>query len=110
VKFRGVDYYDIDELLFDEEKMTKNLVREFSEREFEPLIADVFHQEKPLNMAELAPKMGELGMIGSFIPREDGGVGANYVTFGLISQETERIDSALGGFIRVQSGLIINHE
>ena len=107
MKFRGVDYYEIDELLSDEEKMTRNLVREFSEREVEPLIADAFHQEKPLNMAELAPKMGKLGMIGSFIPKEDGGVGANYVTFGLISRETERIDSALGGFIRVQSGLIM---
>jgi len=105
--FKGIDYYNIDDLLSEDEKMTRNLVREFSEKEILPLVADAFHQEKPLNMAEIAPKMGELGMIGAFIPREEGGVGTNYVTFGLISQETERIDSAYGGFVRVQTGLIM---
>lgn len=107
MKFQGVDYYNIDELLSEEEKMTQNLARDFFEKEVQPLVADAFHQEKPLNMEELAPKMGELGMLGAFIPKEDGGAGANYMSFGLISQEAERIDSALGGFIRVQTGLIM---
>ena len=106
MKFKGVDYYNIDELLSDEEKMTRNLVREFLEKEVEPLIADAFHQEKPLNMEEIAPKMGELGIIGACIPREYGGEGANYVTFGLICQEVERVDSALRSFIAVQYGLV----
>jgi len=107
MKFKGVDFYNLDELLSEEEKMTRNLVREFLEKEVEPLVTDAFHQEKPLNMEGLAPKFGELGMIGAFIPKEYGGVGANYLLFGLISQEAERIDSAVGGFIRVQSGLIM---
>ena len=68
MKFKGVDYYNIDELLSDEEKMTRNLVREFLEKEVEPLIADAFHQEKPLNMEEIAPKMAiELGMSSEFV-------------------------------------------
>ena len=70
MKFKGVDYYNIDELLSDEEKMTRNLVREFLEKEVEPLITDAFHQEKPLNMKEIAPKMGKLGIISACIPRE----------------------------------------
>jgi len=107
MKFRGVDYYNIDELLSDDEKMTRNLAREFLGKEVEPLVADAFHQEKPLNMQELAPKMGEPGLIGVFIPREYGGTGTNYVSFGLISQEAERVDSAVGSFIRVQSGLVM---
>jgi glutaryl-CoA dehydrogenase len=106
MKFKGVDYYNIDELLSDEEKMTRNLVREFLEKEVEPLIADAFHQEKPLNMKEIAPKMGKLGIISACIPREYGGEGANYVTFGLICQEVERVDSALRSFIAVQYGLV----
>jgi len=106
MKFKGVDYYNIDELLSDEEKMTRNLVREFLEKEVEPLIADAFHQEKPLNMEEIAPKMGKLGIISACIPREYGGEGANYVTFGLICQEVERVDSALRSFIAVQYGLV----
>ena len=106
MKFKGVDYYNIDELFSDEEKMTRNLVREFLEKEVESLIADAFHQEKPLNMEEIAPKMGELGIIGACIPREYGGEGANYITFGLICQEVERVDSALRSFIAVQYGLV----
>lgn len=107
MKFKGVDYYNIDELLSDEEKMTRSLVREFLEKEVEPLVADAFHQEKPLNMEELAPKMGELGLIGAFIPEEYGCAGTNYVSFGLMCQESERVDSAVRGFIGVQSGLVM---
>ena len=107
MKFKGVDCYNIDELLSEEEKMTRNLVREFLEKEVEPLVVDAFHEEKPLNMEELAPKMGELGMLGAFIPEEYGGAGANYVSFGLMCQESERVDSALRGFIEVQSGLVM---
>ena len=107
MKFKGVDYYNIDELLSEEEKMTRNLVREFLENEVEPLVTDAFHQEKPLNVEELAPKMGQLGMLGPFIPEEYGGAGANYVSFGLMCQESERVDSAVRSFIGVQSGLIM---
>ena len=107
MKFKGVDCYNIDELLSEEEKMTRNLIREFLEKEVEPLVVDAFHEEKPLNMEELAPKMGELGMLGAFIPEEYGGAGANYVSFGLMCQESERVDSAIRGFIEVQSGLVM---
>lgn len=107
MKFEGVDYYNIDELLSDEEKMTKNMVRDFLEKEIEPLVVNAFHQEEPLNMRELAPRMGELGIIGAVIPKEYGAAGANYVTFGLICQELERVDSALRSFVGVQSGLVM---
>ncbi len=107
MSFQGVDYYDIDGLLSDDEKMTRNAVRLFLEKEIEPLIVDAFHREEPLNMRELAPRMGQLGLIGAFIPEEYGAPGANYVTFGLISQEAERVDSALRSYIAVESGLVM---
>ena len=107
MNFKGVDFYNIDELFSDEEKMTRKAVREFLEREIEPLVVGAFHREEPLNMRELAPKMGELGMIGAFIPKEYGAAGANYVTFGLICQELERVDSSLRSFAGVQSGLVM---
>ena len=107
MSFQGVDYYDIDGLLSDDEKMTRNTVRRFLEKEIEPLIVDAFHREEPLNMRELAPMMGQLGLIGAFIPEEYGAPGANYVTFGLISQEMERVDSALRSYIAVESGLVM---
>jgi len=107
MKFSGVDYYGIDELLSDEEKMTRNAVRDFLEKEVEPLVADAFHREEPLNMRELAPRFGELGLIGAVIPREYGAAGANYVTAGLICQELERVDSSLRSYVGVQSGLVM---
>jgi glutaryl-CoA dehydrogenase len=51
--------------------------------------------------------MGELGMIGAFLPTEYGCPGANHVEFGLICQEVERVDSALRSFIAVSSGLVM---
>ena len=107
MKFQGVDYFNVDDLLSDNEKMTRNMVRDFLEKEVAPLIVDAFHRETPLDMPELAPRMGALGMLGAFIPEEYGGAGASYTTFGLICQEAERIDSAVRGFIGVQSGLVM---
>lgn len=105
--FRGVDYYNIDALLSDEEKMTRNMVREFLEKEVEPLVVEAFHKEEPLNMREIAPRLGEMGIIGSIFPREYGGAGVNYVTAGLIAQELERVDSTLRSFVEVNKGLVM---
>jgi len=87
--------------------MTRNMVRDFLEKDIEPLIVNAFHQEEPLNTRELAPRMGELGIIGPVVPKEYGAAGANYMTFGLICQELERVDSALRSFVGVQSGLVM---
>lgn len=105
--FKGVDYYNIDALLSDEEKMTRNTVREFLEREVEPLVVSAFQKEEPLNMRELAPKLGSMGLIGSIFPREYGGAAVNYVSAGLISQELERVDSSLRSFVEVNKGLVM---
>jgi glutaryl-CoA dehydrogenase len=108
VKFQSVDYYDINSLLSEEEKMVKRMARDFIEKEIDKsLVINAFHEEKPLDMKKLAPRMGELGLIGSIIPELYGGPGTNYVSYGFISQELERVDCALGGFIRVQTGLIM---
>ncbi|MEE8318246.1 MAG: hypothetical protein V3R36_01265, partial [Dehalococcoidales bacterium] len=60
MKFQGVDYFNVDDLLSDNEKMTRNLVRDFLEKEIAPLIVDAFHREAPLDMPELALRMGTL--------------------------------------------------
>ncbi len=105
--FKGVDYYGIEELLSDEEKMFRDAVRKFVESEVEPLVVNAFHKEEVLNMEELAPKLGQLGMIGPQIPREYGGGGANHIQEGLLCQEVERVDGALRSFVEVQSGLVM---
>src|SRR5208283_1531425 len=101
MKFQGIYYYAIDDLFSTEEKMTRKMTRDFMEDVIKPLVVDAFHSEKPLNMRKLAPIMGELGLIGPFIPREYGGPGSSYVAFGLISQEIERVDSSMRSFAAV---------
>ncbi|AGK60309.1 Acyl-CoA dehydrogenase [Archaeoglobus sulfaticallidus PM70-1] len=105
--FKGIDFYNIDELLTEEEKLVRNSVREFMENEILPLVADAFHNEEPLNMREIAPKMGELGLLGAFLPEEYGCPGASYTEFGLICQEVERVDSSMRSFVAVTSGLVM---
>lgn len=58
-------------------------------------------------MREIAPRLGEMGIIGSIFPREYGGAGVNYVTAGLIAQELERVDSTLRSFVEVNKGLVM---
>ncbi len=105
--FRGVDFYNIDELLTEEERLVRSSVREFLEKEIAPLIADAWHKEEPVNFREVGKKFGELGMLGAFIPEEYGCPGMNYTSFGLICQEVERVDSALRSFVAVTSGLVM---
>ncbi len=107
MKYSEVDYYNIDDLLDHEEKMTRDLVRDYLDKEIRPLVLEAFHKEEPLDMRKLAPRMGELGIIGSYLPREYGAAGTGYVTFGLICQEVERVDSALRSFQAVSSGLVM---
>ncbi|HDN74139.1 MAG TPA: acyl-CoA dehydrogenase [Archaeoglobus sp.] len=104
---RAVDFYNIDELLTDEERLVRNSVREFLEKEIKPLVADAWHEERPLNFREIGKKFGQLGMLGPFIPEEYGCPGATYTIFGLVCQEVERVDSALRSFVAVTSGLVM---
>lgn len=105
--FKGIDFYNVDDLLSSEERLVRSSVREFLEKEIEPLIIDAWHEEKPLDFKEIGKKFGQLGMLGAFIPEEYGCPGANYVTFGIICQEVERVDSALRSFVAVTSGLVM---
>ncbi|AIG97868.1 acyl-CoA dehydrogenase [Archaeoglobus fulgidus] len=105
--FRGVDFYNVDELLSDEDRLVRQSVREFLEKEVVPLVADAWHEEKPLNFHELGKKFGELGMLGTFLPEEYGCPGMTYTTFGVVCQEVERVDSALRSFVAVTSGLVM---
>ncbi len=103
--FSGSDYYDIDELLSDEERLVRDTARSFVDNEFAPVVTEHFrHGTFPL---ELAKKIGELGFFGSNLPTEYGCAGLNNVAYGLINQELERGDSGLRSFVSVQSGLVM---
>ena len=102
-----LDFYELDEFLTDEEKIVRNSISSYLEKEVRPLIKEAWHLEKALNFRELAKSFGDLGMIGAFLPEEHGCPGSTYKIFGIICEEVERIDSALRSFIAVSSGLVM---
>jgi glutaryl-CoA dehydrogenase len=99
---RDLDYFQLDELLTPEERMTRNTVKQFVEREVLPQVERHFANETfPL---ELMPRMAELGMFGANL-HGYGCAGMNNVAYGLIMQELEAGDSGLRSFASVQSAL-----
>lgn len=104
-KFQGVDYYNIEELLSDDEKLVRNTVREFVEENILPIIEK--HNRACTFPIELVPKMAELGLFGATLPQKYGGAGLNNVAYGLMTQELERGDSSIRSFASVQSGLVM---
>ena len=103
-KFQGVDFYQIDSLLSDEERMVRNTVREFIDGEFMPIIREYYRKgEFP---TQIIPKLAELGLLGANL-KGYGCAGLNNVAYGLINQELERGDSGLRSFVSVQSSLVM---
>jgi len=101
--FTGIDYYDIDSLLSEEERMVRDTVREWVDASLIPIIEEAYigrHFPK-----QLIPEMGELGMLGANLPEEYGCAGLNNVAYGLIMQELERGDSGIRSFASVQGAL-----
>lgn len=103
--YRGLDYYIIDELLAEEERMARDLVREWVDREVMPIIGRYADEGK--FPSQLIPQMADLGLFGPTIPEKYGGAGVSETAYGLMMQELERGDSGIRSFASVQSGLVI---
>jgi glutaryl-CoA dehydrogenase len=102
-KFQGVDYFDTDSLLDEEERMVRDTVREWVDDNLLPVIEHAYIERKMPR--ELIPQMAELGMLGANLPEEYGCAGLNNVAYGLIMQELERGDSGIRSFASVQGAL-----
>ena len=105
MKLFGPDFYNITELLTEEELMIQRTAYDFVQAEFMPLIHN--HYEKGTFPNEIAGKLGELGFMGSSLPEESGGSGVSNVAYGLILHELERGDSGLRSFASVQGALVM---
>ncbi len=103
--FQGVDFYDIDSLLSEEERAVRDTVRRWVDDAVMPIIQERYLQRK--FPAELIPEMGELGFFGANLPAEYGCAELNNVAYGLIMQELERADSGLRSFASVQGALVM---
>ena len=99
------DFFNISDLLTEEQRLIQQAVREFSDREIKPIIEEYAQKaEFPLH---LIPKFGELGVFGPTIPQEYGGGGLDYISYGLMCQEIEKGDSGMRSTISVQSSLVM---
>jgi glutaryl-CoA dehydrogenase len=98
------DYYDLDALLTDEERITRDTVRAFVEHECLPLLEGCFSREE--FPRQLVPRLGELGVFGANL-HGYGCAGMNNVAYGLVMQELERGDSGLRSMASVQGGLVM---
>ena len=97
------DFYNIDSLLSEEEKLAQKTVRTFVEERVKPIIADAY--EKAYFPQELIQEIADLGLFGVTLPEKYGCAGASSVIYGLTTQELEAGDSGLRSFISVQSSL-----
>lgn len=104
-KFTGVDYFDVESLLNEDEKMVRNSVREFVDVEIIPII-EKHYRENSFPM-HIIPKLGELGLFGITLPQKYGCAEMNNVAYGLVMQELERGDSGIRSFVSVQSSLVM---
>jgi len=105
MKFIGVDYYNIEGLLNEEEILVRNTVREFVDDNVIPIIEK--HYREGTFPMDLISKMAELGMFGSTLPAKYGCAEMNNVAYGLVMQELERGDSGIRSFASVQSALVM---
>lgn len=102
--FPGVDFYGIEEMLSEDERAVRDLVREFVDAEVLPIIeACAWKGRFP---RELVPKMAAMNLFGATMS-DYGLPGLNNVAYGLIMQELERGDSGLRSFVSVQSSLVM---
>ena len=104
-KFEGIDFYDIDALLSEEERLVRDTVRTWVEDRLMPIIGDAYIART--FPKELIPELADLGVLGANLPEKYGCAGLNNVSYGLIMQELERGDSGIRSFVSVQGALVM---
>ena len=103
--FDWADPFRLDDQLSEDERMIRDAARSYAQDRLAPRIIDAFQHET--TDPEIFREMGALGLLGPTVPEEYGGVGANYVSYGLVAREVERVDSGYRSMMSVQSSLVM---
>jgi len=104
--FNWPDPMLLGEQLTEEERLIAETANEYAQSKLMPRILEATRTEN--FDREILNELGELGFLGSTIPEEYGGVGANHVAYGLIAREIERVDSGYRSVMSVQSSLVMH--
>ena len=103
--FSWSDPFLMSEVLSEDERMIQDAAAAFAEAELAPRVADAYLGETV--EPELFRLMGKAGLLGVTLPEKYGAAGANYVSYGLVAREIERVDSGYRSMMSVQSSLVI---
>ena len=104
-RFDWADPLLLDAQLTDEERMVRDAARAYCQDKLLPRVQEAFRHER--TDREIFNEMGALGLLGPTIPEQYGGAGLNYVAYGLIAREIERVDSGYRSMMSVQSSLVM---
>ena len=104
--FNWSDPMLIDNQLTPEERLIRETANDFCQKKLMPRVLEANRNEK--FDRKLIYEFGELGFLGSTIPKEFGGADASYVSYGLIAREIERVDSGYRSAMSVQSSLVMH--
>ncbi|MCE9792190.1 acyl-CoA dehydrogenase [Shewanella indica] len=104
--FDWQDPLQFDSLLLPEERMIRDTVHEYAQSKLQPRILQA-NREQYFD-PEIMTELGALGLLGATLPTEYGGAGVNYVSYGLIAREIERVDSGYRSAMSVQSSLVMH--
>ena len=103
--FDWADALRLEDQLTEDERMLRDAAKAFAQDKLQPRVIAAYRNEEtdPVIFRE----MGEAGLLGITIPEEFGGLGAGYVTYGLVAREIERVDSGYRSMMSVQSSLVM---
>jgi glutaryl-CoA dehydrogenase len=99
------DPFLLEDQLSEEERMIRDAAASFAADKLAPRVEEAYLDEK--TDPAIFREMGDAGLLGVTIPEEYGGLGAGYVTYGLVAREVERIDSGYRSMMSVQSSLVM---
>lgn len=104
-RFEWSDPFRLDSQLTEDERMIRDSARSYAQEKLQPRIIDAFANET--TDAGIFKEMGDMGLLGITIPEEYGGLGGNYVSYGLVAREVERVDSGYRSMMSVQASLVM---
>jgi glutaryl-CoA dehydrogenase len=104
-RFNWDDPFFLEQQLNEEERMMRDAARTFAQEKLQPRVIEAYANET--TETKIFGEMGEMGLLGVTVPEEYGGLGASYVTYGLVAREIERVDSGYRSMMSVQSSLVM---
>jgi glutaryl-CoA dehydrogenase len=103
--FQWDDPFLLEQQLGEEERMIRDSARAYAQEKLAPRIREAYAKE--ITDRAIFDEMGALGLLGATLPEQYGGVGASYVSYGLVAREIERVDSGYRSMMSVQSSLVM---